>query len=345
MRLDIPQELPYRREVESEPPSPTTRKLPDNPILHRLKSLEEHAADHGRTPPGRRRKPQQPSREVPHERRRSVASTDARRPPRTVTDGVGPDLRLEERQLLREAGRFRVVRRADLCEALYSGKSRLLDTDLGYLRKQGLVEVQRVNLRRDAWQRTIEHIEVISLTKAGLSRLISQGELPKGQRGYAGLSRPRQIEHDSQIYRAYRKEAAKITEKGGTNLRVMLDFEIRSQVSKTINAERNADAQSDLPYIKQKVAERFALPFVDGTIQIPDARIEYALPRNTDQEIDPGSRTGYQDIEVLTAAYHGAHLRLKMQAGFRNYASRSHRATLTAKIEDDHHLIEHILEL
>ena len=72
---------------------------------------------------------------------------------------------------------------------------------------------------------------------------------------------------------------------------------------------------------------------------------DYNLPREVAQDVDQGSRTGHQDIEVLTAAYHAGHLRSKAQAGFRNYASASDRATLTAKIEDDSHLMENILEL
>jgi hypothetical protein len=339
MKLDIPQELPYRREVESKPPRSIARKLPDNPILHRLKSLEERAGDHRWGPPQGERKPRQPLREV-QQRRRDVALPDARRPRRAA-----PDLRPEEICLLREAGRFRVVRTADLCEVIYNGKSRLLEDDLRHLREQGLVETQHVSLRRDGRRRTIGRIEVVSLTKAGLRRLVCQGELPKDQRGYAGLSRPRQVEHDSQIYRAYRKEAAKIIEEGGANLRVMLDFEIKSRVWKAIDAEHKVDFQRDVSGIKQQVAERFELPFVDGTIQIPDARIEYDLPRNTNQQIGPGSGTGHQDIEVLTSSYAAGYLRSKMQAGFRNYASSSDRATLTARIEDDHHLVENILEL
>jgi hypothetical protein len=38
-------------------------------------------------------------------------------------------------------------------------------------------------------------------------------------------------------------------------------------------------------------------------------------------------------------------LRSKAQAGFRNYASPSDRSSLTAKIEDDSHLMESILDL
>ena len=89
--------------------------------------------------------------------------------------------------------------------------------------------------------------------------------------------------------------------------------------------------------IKQQVARTLDLPFVNDGIQIPDARIEYDLAQ--------GSRTGHQDIEVLTAAYRPGHVQGKTQAGFHLFASASDRATLTAKIEDDHHLLDQIMEL
>lgn len=353
MRMDIPQDVPRRRDGEStssgaDAQAPS-RKLPDSPILHRLKSQEVQEKDSRRVRP-RAKRPRNPdARDVQRERRRPVASPDPRRPARAAGNIVGVELRPEEKQLLREAGRFRVVRTADLRETLYNGKARTLENDLKYLRDKGLVETQQVNLRRDGRRRTIERVEVVTLTKAGRSLLIRQGDLPKDQKVYSGLVKPREVEHDSQIYRAYRKEAEKIVEKGGSNLRVKLDFEIKSQVQKAIYAERKADPTRNMADIKRDVAERFELPFVDGKIQIPDARIDYDLPREAGQDQTPdqdqGSRTGHEDIEVLTAAYHAGHLRSKAQAGFRNYASSSDRATLTSKIEDDSHLMENILEL
>ena len=354
MRLDIPQEQPRRREGESAGPGPAdartpARKLPDSPILHHMKPVEEHADDDRRTHSPVERKRNAPSQEVPRERRRPVASTDPRRPARSAGSVVGLELRPEEKQLLCEAGRFRVVRTADLRETLYNGKARPLENDLKYLRDKGLVETQYVNLRRDGRRRTIERVEVVTLTKEGRSLLIKQGGLPRDQKVYAGLVKPREAEHDSQIYRAYRKEAERIERDGGTNLRVRLDFEIKADVQKAIYAERKADPKRDMAEIKKQVAERFELPFVDGGIQIPDARIDYDLPREVDQDPSPdqdqGSRTGHQDIEVLTAAYHAGHLRSKAQAGFRNYASASDRSSLTAKIEDDSRLMENILDL
>jgi hypothetical protein len=350
MRFDIPQEQPRRREGNDSTSGPSgdrsvTRKPPDNPILHRLKSLEQRPADpRGPRPQAERKRAGQP-RDVPHQRRRPVASPDPRRPARAASNVIGLDLRPEEKQLLREAGRFRVVRTADLRETLYNGKARPLENDLRYLRDKGLVETTHINLRRDGQRRSIERTEVVTLTKDGRRLLLKQGDLPEDQWVYAGLVKPREAEHDSQIYRAYQKEAQRIEDKGGSNLRVRLDFEIKADVQKGIYAARKADPKRDMAEIKEEVAERYELPFVDGKIQIPDARIDYDLPREEGQDASQGSRTGHEDIEVLTAAYHAGHLRAKAQAGFRAYASASDRATLTAKIEDDHGLMADILDL
>jgi hypothetical protein len=346
MRLDISQDIPRRRD-EPVPADARTpgRKLPDNPILHRLKSLGNRPIDNRRSQPPAERRRNDPTQDVPRARRRLAASPDPRRPVRNASNIVGLELRPEEKHLLREAGRFRVVRTADLRETFYNGKARPLENDLKYLRDKGLVETAHVNLRRDGRRRTIERVEVVTLTKEGRSLMVKQGDLPTDQKVYAGLVKPREVEHDSQIYRAYGKEAERIEKNGGGNLRVRLDYEIKSQVQKAIYGERKADPKREMAEIKRQIAERFELPFVDGKIQIPDARIDYDLPREANQDIDQGSRTGHEDIEVLTAAYHAGHLRSKAQAGFRNYASAADRATLTAKIEDDSHLMEKILEL
>lgn len=349
MRLDIPKEIPRLAGDNSTPGGADARtpprKLPDSPILHRLMSLKEPAVDYRWTRPHAERRRREPAKEVPRERRRPVASADPRRPARTASNVVGLELRPEEKQLLREAGRFRVVRTADLRETLYSGKARPLENDLRYLRDKGLIETRHVNLRRDGRRRTIERVEVVTLTRDGRGLLIKQGGLPEDQKVYAGLVKPREVEHDSQIYLAYRKEAERVERNGGSNLRVRLDFEMKADVQRAIYAERKADPKRDMADIKQQVAERFELPFVDGKIQIPDARIDYELPRDPDSDPNQGSRAGHQDIEVLTAAYHAGHLRSKAQAGFRNYASASDRSSLTAKIEDDSHLMENILDL
>jgi hypothetical protein len=250
---------------------------------------------------------------------------------------VGVSLRDEERKVLADVGRFRVVSTRDLAETIYTNRRSQMERDLAFLRQKGLVQVDAVNARRDGRGGKVKRIEVVTLTRAGRNAAHQVSELPQGQRLYAGLVKPREVEHDAQIYRAYGKESKRIEQKGGTNLRVQLDFELKSQVQKAIYAERKADPERDMADIKQHVAQQFELPYVDGGIQIPDARIQY--------DLDQGSRTGHEDIEVLTAAYSPGHLRAKAQAGFRAYASSSDRATITAKIEDDHRMMSDILEL
>ena len=83
------------------------------------------------------------------------------------------------------------------------------------------------------------------------------------------LVKPREVEHDAQIYRAYRKESERIERKGGTNLRVQLDFELKSDVQKAIHAARKAEPERDMAEIKQQVAQQFDLPYVNDGIQIP----------------------------------------------------------------------------
>lgn len=348
MRIDIPQDLPRRREGNDGVPGnandhTSARRVPDNPLRHRLKEASASGTDMRQSRPRAPRRKKEPAQDLPRERRRPMSSGDPRRPSRSVTSILGLELRPEETQLLREAGRFRVVRTADLRDSLYNGKSRALQNDLRYLRDKGLIETNHLNLRRDGRRRRIERVEVVTLTKEGRRLLIKDGDLPKDQKVYAGMVKPREVEHDSQIYRAYEKEAEHIEARSGTNLRVRLDYEIKADVQKIIYRERKANPARDMAEIKEQVARHFDLPFVDGGIQIPDARIEYELPRDNDQ--DQGSRTGHEDIEVLTAAYHRGHLQAKAQAGFRNYASRSDRATITARIEDDHGLMDNILEL
>uniref|UniRef100_A0A372IN40 Uncharacterized protein n=2 Tax=Paracidobacterium acidisoli TaxID=2303751 RepID=A0A372IN40_9BACT len=246
-------------------------------------------------------------------------------------------LRDEERRVLAEVGRFRVVTTRDLAETIYDGRRTRMERDLAFLREKGLVQIDSVNARRDGRGGRVERIEVASLTTDGRNVARQTSGLPQDQKLYAGMVKPREVEHDAQIYRAYRKEAERIENKGGSNLRVRLDYELKSDIQKAIHSARKAEPERDMHDIKREVAEQFDLPYVNDGIQIPDARIQY--------DLDQGSRAGHEDIEVLTAAYRPGHLRNKAQAGFHVYASASDRASLAAKIEDDSHLMENILEL
>jgi hypothetical protein len=334
MRLDLPHELPRRPERKQTPLEP-------GPVAGIREQLEARAREN-RWPTTSRRFEHPAPIKQPHENEARALPQHhqlERRPRRTdlPLQAVGLALRAEEQKVLTDIARFRVIATRDLAKTIYGNHTSQMERDLTFLRQQGLIEVNTVNMRRDGRVGCVQRLEVATLTKAGQRLVRETGGLPESQKLYAGLVKPREVEHDSQIYRAYLKEAERIEQAGGKNLRVQLDFELKSKVQKAIYAQRKAAPARDLTEIKQEVADKFDLPFVDNGIQIPDARIEY--------DLDQSSGSGHQDIEVLTAAYRPAHLRHKAQAGFHVYASSADRATLTAKIERDHHLLDHILEL
>jgi hypothetical protein len=343
MRFDLPHDLPRPRRNEAPPLTPS-------PLDVRRERLAKRAAENrGPQSPARRHEPAV-KRARPREVRERSVSPDRpmdRRPQRhsLPSHAIGPSLRAEEIRVLSEVGRFRVIATRDLAENVYDGRRSRMERDLRFLRDQGLITVDAVNARRDGRGGKVEHLEVVTLTKAGRNLAHHNAGLPHDQKLYAGLVKPREVEHDAQIYRAFRKEAERIEQAGGQNLRVRLDFELKAQIQKAIYAARKADPKRDMNDIKRQTAAQFDLPFLNGGIQIPDARIEFDLEQKDDQDLDQGSRSGHADIEVLTAAYRPGHLRNKAQAGFHVYASASDRAALTARVEDEHHLLDRILEL
>jgi len=311
--------------------------VPESPITRRLERLQQRAQEnhaHYVAQP-RPERPREPSHEPDRPRQKENR-------PRRTREGIavnirGLRLRPEEQTLLAETGRFRVLAVKDIARTIYGGDKQALETDLRYLEERNLVRVDTVPARNDGrWLRP-QRIEVVTLTKYGERLAHETGEFPLDQKLYHGLVKPREVEHDTQIYRAYLKEAGRIEHAGGKNLRVELDFELKHKVQKALYAARKAEPERDLPEIKQEVAERFELPHNHNKIEIPDARIHY--------ELDPGSQTAFADIEVVTAAYRPKHLQSKAQAGFRMYASSSDKASLSAKIEDEQHTLDWVLDL
>ena len=333
MRLDLPHEpeIPRRR----EPPATQASVLPESPLDGRLPHLRQQADERrANDVPRPRRKRNQEPQSADRKREREHR-------PRRTREGVAADvrgirLRPEEQKLLAEAGRFRVLNVKDIERTIYGGDKRALRTDLEFLQNRGLVSVDSVSPRNDGHWFARKRIEVVTLTKEGKRLAHETSGFAPEQRLYHGLVKPREAEHDTQVYRAYQKEAERIGKEGGSNLRVELDFEIKSRVQKAIRAARKADPERDMTEIKREVAEQQQLPFVRNKIEIPDARIHY--------DMDQGARTAFSDVEVVTAAYRPGHMRAKAQAGFRMYASASDRSRL-ATIEDEQHMLDWVMDL
>ena len=281
---------------------------------------------------GSRRRTLQHSLELPRER--SIAP---RRKKRDRDSGLGLQLRTEEWRLLLEVGKFRVVAAADLEREIYKSNPGQFRHDLQFLKEQGLIDRHFLNLRRDGKGDRIRRFEALTLTKNARKLLISTGRAPEKQELYAGLVKPREAEHDAQIYRAYLKEATEIESGGGKNTRVQLDFELKAQVNRAVHQARKADHTRDQHEIKQEVAEQFSLQVQHNRIVVPDARLEYELPN--------GGGSAHVDLEVATSAYRHGHIASKAQAGFKIYISSGDIGRLGAGVTDDHDLMSEILDI
>ncbi|MEI9978243.1 MAG: hypothetical protein WDN23_04460 [Edaphobacter sp.] len=334
MRLDLPHEPEISRPREIDPaPASAAPPLPVSAVDENLSRLQRPVAGGPAHPPTEPK----PALELDEIKR----SREPEQRPRRTREGVAVDirdvrLRPEERQLLGETGRFRVLNIKDVKRTIYQDDERAMRTDLHYLRESGLVSVDSVAPRNDGHWLPQKRIEVVTLTKEGKQLASETNSFASEQKLYHGLVKPREAEHDTQIYRAYLKESERIEKAGGGNLRVELDFEIKSRVQKAIRAARKADPERDMAEIKREVAEQQQLPFVRNKIEIPDARIRY--------DMDQGARTAFSDVEVVTAAYRPGHMRAKSQAGFRMYASSSDRSRL-ATIEDEQHMLDWVMDL
>src|SRR3954469_3851797 len=105
-------------------------------------------------------------------------------------------LRESEARLLATVGAFRVVR-ADDVQPCRSSRDAWTG-DLRGLADQGLVQLRTVEINR-------ESVAVVALTRAGKDVLETHrtADARPAQSFHAGLVKPREIAHDSQLYRLY----------------------------------------------------------------------------------------------------------------------------------------------
>jgi hypothetical protein len=211
-------------------------------------------------------------------------------------------LRGSEARTLATVGAFRVVRAGDL-QPVQSSRDAWTG-DLRALAEQGLVQIRTVEVNRAA-------IAVVVLTRDGQAVLEphpADGDARR-QAFHVGLVKPRELAHDSQLYRLYQAEADRIDAEGGRVARVVLDYELKRDYQTFLNrADRPADATADDD--RAAFAAATGLPIVDGHVELPDLRIEY-------ESVD--GRVEYRDVELVTEHYSRSQLAGKSAAGFALY--------------------------
>ena len=220
-----------------------------------------------------------------------------------------------------ELGKFRVVAQDDLGKYLYGGQRKVLESDIQTLVRQGLV-------RRGQFQGPEgSSRDLLTLTKRGHRLLRANQLVPPDQVTYSGFVKPREANHDADLYRLYQKEAGRIEQKGGRVRRVVLDFEIKRKVNRDL-AKLGTQARPE-------IAARHGLQVVRNKIPIPDLQIEYET-RDGD--------VGRVSLELVTEHYRGRNVAEKARAGFSLYTPRGEGDNLR-RVLDQQELTAEILSL
>ena len=235
-------------------------------------------------------------------------------------------LRESEMHTLKEIGKFRVIAVSDLAKYAYGENSEETDRDVRRLAQHSLLTDKTMEISQ---KRTLR---VVTLTKAGHRLLKKTDQLPDGQPIYHGLRKPREVKHDTDLYRLYQKEADRIERGGGRPVRVLLDYELKRTLNRDLALlgpeKGNANA-------KQRIAERHGLQVVDGKIPVPDLRLEY---ETADRELR------HVDLELATRDYRPRAMAEKAAAGFSLYG-RSEDVSRLRRVLDESEITARILTL
>jgi len=235
-------------------------------------------------------------------------------------------LRDSEMHSIKEIGKFRVIALSDLAKYAYGGNRERMDKDIRRLARHSLVSDKTVEISQK------KTLRIVTLTKAGHRLLKNTNQLPDDQPIYHGLLKPREVKHDSDLYRLYQKEAARIERGGGRPVRVLLDYELKRNLNRDLAL---MGPEKDDPNAKERIAEKHGLQVVNGKIPVPDLRVEYETPE---------LKMRHVDLELATRDYRPRAMAAKAAAGFSLYG-RSEDASRLRRVLDEREITARILTL
>ena len=205
----------YSPDEMATPRDPSREPRENEPGLHR----DEEGQDQGRSGGAEN----QPRPSAAQEVRKPEARAVEPRKPYEYRNRTYA-LRSSEIQTMTDIGKFRAVDAKDLREFAYGGDSKHLEADLTNLRRQGLIAEREIPHQETAPR------QLVALTKQGHRLLVATKNAPKDQALYHGFTKPREAHHDADLYRLYQRGLEKIAREGGTNIRVILDSELKKNL-------------------------------------------------------------------------------------------------------------------
>jgi hypothetical protein len=216
-----------------------------------------------------------------------------------------------ESRMLGTIGAFRVVSESDLHDLRDDSASPRRSAR--HLERQGLIRTSPLSSDDRAVVLTDRGRDLLEANRHERCDRVHE---PR-QTFYAGLRKPCELTHDTKVYRAYRRAEERLKDQGRRVRRVVLDYELKRDYQRFLHernrGKKDCDGRPDRePEEIARWAREHQLPYDDGHVRFPDARIEY--------EYRDG-RSRHEDIEVVTAHYRGAHAGSAAKSGFTCYLS------------------------
>ena len=222
---------------------------------------------------------------------------DPRRDRRTFEDRC-------DRALL-DAGLYRAVSLHDLAEAHFDGHPYTARRAVNQWIRDGEMREHTVHGPKG------NPYKLLTPTPDGAKRArehaVKQG-LDPHQRTWAGLVKPAELAHDTEVYRAARTEIDRLQDEGASVRRIRIDAELKSIVAKRSETARARDGKAAADIERIQAAKEISLPVDEnGKVHYPDAQIEYT---------DADGRTDHVNVEVATRDYRNRAIQAKAAAGF-----------------------------
>ena len=218
------------------------------------------------------------------------------------------EINATESRMLATVGAFRVVAESDLHDSRHDTRKAQR-----HLEQQGLLRTSPLSSDDRAVVLTDRGRDLLETNRYERD---DRSHEPR-QTFWAGLRKPRELTHDTQVYRAYQRAEQRLRDGGGRVRRVVLDYELKRDYQRFLH-ERNrgkkaCDGRPDRePEEIAGWAREHELPYEDGHVRFPDARVEYE---------DRDGRSRHEDLEVVTGHYRGAHAGSAAKSGFTCYLS------------------------
>ena len=216
-----------------------------------------------------------------------------------------------ESRALATIGAFRVVAESDLHDIRDDSQSSR--RSLKHLENEGLIRTSPLSSDDRAVTLTDRGRDLL---EANRYERHDRTHEPR-QTFHAGIRKPRELTHDTKVYRAYQRAEERLRGQGGRVRRVVLDYELKRDYQRFLHernrGKKDCDGRPDRePEEIARWAREHELPYDDGHVRFPDARIEYQ---------DRDGRSRHEDLEVVTGHYRGAHAGSAAKSGFTCYLS------------------------